>query len=55
MMANSFNRLPLEVLINILRYAPDLSMIYKFICASAKSNAVFDINFLSILDVVIER
>lgn len=55
MMVDSFNRLPLEVLITILRYAPDLPTIYKFICASAHANAAFNIDPAYILDAAIER
>ncbi|KAH8703526.1 hypothetical protein BGW36DRAFT_369468 [Talaromyces proteolyticus] len=54
-MFSSFNRLPLEVWIIILRYAPDLSTIYKFICASANANTAFNIDSSYILDAAIER
>lgn len=54
-MAHSFNRLPLEVLTNILNYAADLPTIYKFICASARANASFNIDSPCILDAAIER
>jgi hypothetical protein len=54
-MLSSFNRLPLDVWIIILRYAPDLSTIYKFICASANASAAFSIDSPYILDAAIER
>lgn len=54
-MAGSFNRLPLEVLITILGHARNLPTIYKFICASARANAAFNIDSPRILDAAIER
>lgn len=54
-MVGSFNRLPLEVLTNILSYAPDLLTIYKFICSSTHINAAFNIELLNILDAANKR
>ncbi|QKX60542.1 uncharacterized protein TRUGW13939_07687 [Talaromyces rugulosus] len=54
-MCSAFCRLPLEVLIIILRQAPDLSSIYNFIHASAKASAAFELDPVHILDDTIER
>lgn len=54
-MTTSLSCFPLEVLIIILRYAPDLPSIYKFICASARVNAAFQLSPARILDPVIGR
>jgi hypothetical protein len=53
-MAAAFSRLPLEMLIIIL-HVPDLPSIYKFICASTRVNAAFEIDPTNILDSTIER
>ncbi|PCH01099.1 Hypothetical protein PENO1_044820 [Penicillium occitanis (nom. inval.)] len=54
-MSSAFCRLPLEVLIIILRQAPDLSSIYNFTHASAKASAAFEIDPVHILDDTIEH
>lgn len=54
-MTSPFSRLPLEVLIIILEYAPNLSTIYNFICASMRVNAAFEMSPAQILDNAIER
>lgn len=54
-MVSSFNRLPLDVWIIILRYSPDLPTIYKFICASANASAAFNIDSPHMLNAAIER
>jgi hypothetical protein len=47
--------LPLDVWIVILRYAPDLSTVYKLICASAHASAAFNIDPPYIFHAAIER
>jgi hypothetical protein len=54
-MASSFSRLQLELLTIILRHAPDLPSLYRFICAPANANAAFEIDADRILDNAIER
>lgn len=54
-MAGELCLLPLEVLIIILQHAPDLPSIYKFICASTRVNAAFEIDSANILDAAIGR
>ncbi|KAF3398703.1 hypothetical protein DPV78_006891 [Talaromyces pinophilus] len=54
-MTSLFSRLPLEVMIMILQYAPDLASIYKIICVSASANAAFQIDSTCILENAIER
>lgn len=54
-MCSAFCRLPLEVLIIIVRQAPDLPSIYNFTHASAKARVAFEIDPVHILDDTIER
>jgi hypothetical protein len=54
-MSGAFSRLPLEVLIIVLRYAPDLLSIHNFTRASAKASEAFEIDPVHVLDDVIER
>lgn len=54
-MTSSFTRLPLEIMIIILRYAPDLPSIYKLICVSARANVAFQIDRACIVENAIER
>jgi hypothetical protein len=53
-MAGAFPRLPLEVLIIILQHVPDIPSMYKFICASTRVIAAFEIDSIEILDGAIE-
>lgn len=54
-MSGAISRLPLEVLTIILQHIPDLPSIYKFICASTRVNAAFEIDSANILDGAIVR
>ena len=54
-MTSPFSRLPLEVMIMILQYAPDLASIYKIICVSASANVAFHIDLTCILENATER
>jgi hypothetical protein len=54
-MASAYSRLPSELLLMILPNLPDLSSLYKFICASSIASTAFTIDAANMLNGVIER
>lgn len=54
-MAGAYSRLSPELMLIILGHVPDLSSLYRLICASAKANAAFESHPGHLLDKIIER
>lgn len=54
-MADAFARLPLEILVLIIRDVSNLPSLYRFVCASSRVNEAFTLDAAHTLDKIIKR